>query len=253
MMLRRFLCLGVGALAVCAAATTRGQGVVIGNFENGSKDGWAEAFDVESGANSILFSDNFYGNKTATNGTYALNVADSLSGPGKFRWNITLDNGDIPNLGALLLANPILKMDVSWITDEWKPDSTPADLNDDWAKWEKLSINDNTGWQEVNVTTDTANPAFPGSWDANNFGANHTRTLTYDTRKDNNGNPMAIDTAGFVQIFIATNYSGKFVKNGAGGSFWVDNIRLTPVPEPASIAMIAVVAMLPAMRRRFRG
>ena len=250
MMLRRLLCLGIGALAW--TASTASWAVVIGNFENGSKDGWAEAFDVESGANTILFSDNFYGNKTATNGTYALNVANNLSGAGKFRWNIILDNNDIPNLGALLIANPILKVDVSWITDEWKPDSTPADLNDDWAKWEKLSINDTTGWQEVNVTTDTANPSFPGSWDANNFGANHTRTLTYDTRTAIGGAPMAIDPNGFIQLYLATNYSGKYAKNAAGGSFWIDNIRLDPVPEPTSLAMIGAAALLPAIRRRIR-
>jgi hypothetical protein len=250
MMLKRSVFAALWAIGALVAATGHAQ-VVIGNFEGGSLDGWDPAFDVEAGPDPMLFSDNFYGATTATNGTYALNVANFVRGPGKFRWNIVLEGGDFPNLAALLVANPILKMDVSWVTDEWLPDSTPADPNDDWAKWEKLSINDNTGWQEVNVTTDPVNPGFPGSWDANNFGASHTRTLTYDTRTDVNGMPMNIDTGGFVQIYLATNYSGKYLTNQPGGSFWIDNIRLEPIPEPTSLAMAAMIGVLPVVRRRF--
>lgn len=250
MMLRRSVWAGLWCAAALCTATSYAQ-VVIGNFEGGSLDGWDPAFDVEAGMDDVLFSDNFYGSTTATNGSYALNIANFVRGPGKFRWNIVLTGGDFPNLGSLLLANPILKMDVTWVTDEWLPDSTPADLNDDWAKWENLSINDSTGWQEVTVTTDTVNPSFPGSWDANNFGASHTRTLTYDTRIDKDGNPMNIDTGGFVELFLATNYSGKYQTNQPGGSFWVDNIRLSPVPEPTSLAMAAMIGVLPVIRRRF--
>jgi hypothetical protein len=82
-----------------------------------------------------------------------------------------------------------------------------------------------------------------------NWGATHTRTLTYDLRTDNGGQPMAIDTTGFVQLHLAINMSNTSFPQG--GRFWVDNIRL--VPEPAGLALVAMLGFLPVMRRRFAG
>jgi hypothetical protein len=38
-----------------------------------------------------------------------------------------------------------------------------------------------------------------------------------------------------------------------GGRFWVDNIRLELVPEPTGAALVAMLGVLPLVRRRFGG
>jgi hypothetical protein len=248
MMRRKFLAL-LATMLACGGSLTHAQStIVIGDFDglpNNTPDpqGWQIDFGIPAGQGTAA-SFNFA--SAATTGTGAL----SLVSPTNFRWALVLDNSDRPTLGADLLSHPILKMDVTWVAAQWT-DSTPADPNDNWAKWEKLSINDNTGWQEVNITNDPANPSFPGSWDSVNWGPTHTRTLTYDTRTDIGGAPMAIDPTGFVQLHLAVNMSNTSFPQG--GRFWVDNIRLELVPEPTGAALVAMLGVLPLVRRRFGG
>ncbi len=248
MMRRRFFAL-LATMLACAGSLAHAQStIVIGDFDGlpnntPNPQGWQTDFDIPAGMGSAA---SFLFPGAVTTGDGAL----SLVTPTNFRWALTLDNGDRPTLGADLLSHPILKMDVTWVANQWT-DSTPADTTDNWAKWEKLSINDTTGWQEVNITTDTANPSFPGSWDSVNWGATHTRTLTNDLRTDNGGQPMAIDTTGFVQLHLAINMSNTSFPQG--GRFWVDNRRLEAIPEPAGLALVAMLGILPVMRRRFAG
>src|SRR5688572_6691978 len=186
MMSKKFLCLFMAsALGVICAACQAQAAVLLGNFEganNTNTDGW----DGQNGATVANFN-NFQ--TTATLGTAALAVTAPATTGNGFVWAIMLDNNDRPTLGADILANPKLQADVTWVKSQW-PDSTPADNTENWAKWDIVAVNDNTGWQQVGATGDTNNPGFPGSWDSVNFPDVDTRTVTWDLSTQN------IDTAG---------------------------------------------------------
>jgi hypothetical protein len=238
MMSRRFACL-FAVIAACAISTAHAQSViVIGDFEglaNGtpSPEGWIG----QNGAVTTSF--NNPPGFGATTGTGAMSVVTGTN----FVWAIRLDNAARPTLGADILSHPILKADVTWVTSQWT-DSTPGDTTDNWAKWEKVAVNDNTGWQESPLTIDAANPGFPGSWDSVNFGATHTRTIGWDLSNN------VIDTGGFVQLWIATNMSATAFPQGS--RFWVDNIRLEAIPEPGTFALCAIGGALALVGRRRR-
>jgi hypothetical protein len=230
----------MAALAVvCACGNADAQSsILLGNFEgpnSSNTDGW----DGQNGTTVANFS-GF--STTATLGTSALAVTSPAiaNGANGFVWSIMFDNNDRPTLGADIVSHPILKADVTWVTSQW-PDSTPGD-GSSWAKWDVVAVNDNSGWEQVPGSGDTSNPAFPGAWDAVNYGAVNTRTVSWDLSN------MTIDTGGFVQLWMSVNrdtvsFPGQKV-------FWVDNIRLE-VPEPATLGLAGLAGVaLVALRRR---
>lgn len=239
MMSRRFACL-FAVIAACAISTAHAQSViVIGDFEGlanntANPEGWTG----QNGATAASF--NNPPGFGATTGTGAMSVATGTN----FVWAFRLDNNARPTLGADILSHPILKADVTWVTSQW-PDSTPGDTTENWAKIDVVAVNDNTGWEQVPGTIDTANPGFPGSWDSVNFGATHTRTVGWDL------STMAIDTAGFVQLWMSTNMSNTSFPNGS--RFWIDNIRLEQaIPEPTTFGLAAIGGALALAARRRR-
>ncbi|MCA9261647.1 MAG: PEP-CTERM sorting domain-containing protein, partial [Planctomycetales bacterium] len=167
--------------------------------------------------------------------------------PGAFAWALQLDNNDLANLGELIRDNPILTADVAFVTSEWSGDSDGT-----WARWDTVSINSDIGWRQTDnsLMTDGANPSFPGSWDQANWGANHQRTISWDLGQLYTPAELeALATSSFVQLNMALNYDGAF--DTAGGSYWIDNIRLGSgqVPEPTSLALLALGGLLMGRRR----
>jgi hypothetical protein len=248
MMARTCLSLFATLLAICAAAAVHAQStIVIGNFEglpNNTLDpeGWVQ----QSSSVAASFNSPPAPAGVATSGTGAMSLVT------KGFWAVRLDNGARPTLGADLLSHPILKFDVSIVPSQWT-DATAADNTDNWARIaEKISINDNTGWQEVLLMAagDPASPGFPGGFNIDPAASGvQTRTLTLDTRTDAGGNPMNIDATGFVQLWISANMSSASFPNG--GRFWIDNIRLVAVPEPATAGLACVAGLfIAAVRRR---
>jgi hypothetical protein len=221
MMSRKALSLLTAGLVVSACAIASAQStIVIGNFEganNTNTDGW----EAQNGASIANFNGAF---STATIGTAAAVVNPLAAG---FKWSIMLDNNDRPTLGADILSHPILKADVSWIASQW-PDQTPGSFDDNWAKWDVVAVNDNTGWQQWPSDA-------PGSW---NIGEGDVhRTVTWDLRS---GPAVQIDPAGFVQLWMSVNMGNGH--GTAGRPFWIDNIRLVAVPEPASMLLLGLSA-----------
>lgn len=231
MMSKRLFAFFAVLLTACATATAQSV-IVIGNFEGTSNSGQTDGWTGQNGAAV----QNFNFPSAATLGSGALSVV----APTNYVWGLRLDNNARPTLGADILSHPLLMADVTWVASQWS-DSTPGDTTDNWAKWEKLAINDNTGWEESPISNDPVNPSFPGSWDTVNFGAVHTRTLSW------NLTGQVIDTSGFVQLWIGTNMSSTSFPQGA--RYWIDNIRLV-APEPSSFALLGLGALGLIRRRR---
>jgi hypothetical protein len=193
---------------------------MLSDFDDGTTGGWA------SNSGSVLItSSNFDSAIHATTGTNALNVF--VFPPGGFQWAMILDNNDVPNLKNLIVANPILEADVSWKTSEWS-----FDPDGSWARWDQISLNTAaTGALFTNDShmTDSANPSFPGSWDQFSWGATHKRTIRWNLSSLIAGYESEILASPWVLLNMAINFDPAF-DAPPGYSFWIDSIRLVPVP-----------------------
>jgi hypothetical protein len=236
MMMKNFRFWALTVLLASTASWGVAATTVIGDFEAGL-GGWT----VNNGIGTAT---NFDGAIHATSGAQALSVFSNsgVSGAGNnFNWALTLTD---PVLKALPEA--LLMADVSWTTSEWNPSTG-------WAQWKEISVNSDAavggGWQQAGVLVgDTSNPGSPGGWDPNNFGASNTRTLTWDVSAAITDS-AAWKAASYNQVNLAVNWDGLIT---AGGSFWIDNIRLvTPdIPEPTSLALVGLCGACALLRRR---
>jgi hypothetical protein len=154
----------------------------------------------------------------------------------QFTWALQLGSADTVRE---LASTHYLQFDAYWVSEQWQPD----DGTDGWVRWDKISLNAAPGWGETadaNIT-DPANPSYPGSWDPNNWGATHQRTLTYDA--------TAYDESG-VTDWGQLNFSFNFGNTETMGSFYIDNIQTVLIPEPGSLALLGLGALLVSLRRR---
>lgn len=237
------MCFWLCAVALTCLATTGFAQIDIGNFDDGTTNGW----QANSASVIALTSTDYDSAIHATTPNNALNIF--VAPAAGFQWAIVLDNNDVPNLGALIAANPILQADVSWRTDEWSsdPDGT-------WARWDQIAINSAAGWMQTNdsMMSDSANPGFPGSWDAQNWGADHRRTISWDL-SSLIGDGSTLAASEWAQLYMSVNFDGNF-NTGAGYSFWIDSARLLPadvvIPEPASLALVGLCSVCALLTRR---
>lgn len=236
-MLKRMCSLSVVALIAVSTTTAFAQ-IDLTNFDDGTSQGW-DATGSTLAATSTMFDNAIH----ATTGDYALNVF--MPPAANFQWALQLDNNDIPNLGQLLASYPIVEADVSWTTSEWT-----VDPDGQWNRWDAASINSDLGWLQTSdsLMSDSANPAFPGSWDPVNYGTDHQRTISWNFSTLIGANQAALATSSFVQLNLATNFDSNF-DTGTGYSFWIDSIRLT-VPEPTTFALAGIAGACLFSRRR---
>jgi hypothetical protein len=237
MMSNRLVGLIAVIVAVCFAGPSSAQ-VVIGNFEgaNGANtDGWAG--NADGGTTAVL--SNVNSATVATLGAAALRVvggAGANGNTGNF-WMLNFDNGDRATLAADIANNRLLKADVTFVATQFD------EVTNNWAQLNKIAINNGGGWQERNPVAD------PG-WNAAQ--GNLTYTYTWDLSTVN-----VPDTASgaFSQINMSANFDRASF--GASGqppipAFFIDNIRLTPVPEPAAAVLVATALGAFAILRRRR-
>lgn len=238
-MMAKKLCLSfLAAALLCSAAAPSWGDIQLGDFEAGL-DGW------EATASSLLTPTNFDAGIHVTKGSQSLNVFAPAGGG--FQWFMQLDNNDIPNLAQRFINNNAkIYADVSWKTSEWT--TPPSD--GEWARWDTVSINSDLGWIQTADAqmTDAANPAFPGSWDPVNFGADHLRTVAWDFSSLIAGNEAAIAASSFFQINMSINFHSAF-DEAAGYSFWIDNIRMLPEPSTLVLLGLSSVFVLTGRRR----
>ncbi|MBN1766669.1 MAG: hypothetical protein JW860_15550, partial [Sedimentisphaerales bacterium] len=190
--------LAVLILLLSLASTTSGQ--IFGDFE-GSLENWTGGWDGGTLALSTI---------GVTSGTQSCkftppNVAWS--------WGIQYD-------GILDLSAGPLSLDVTWVSSEW------ISTGSNWVQMNEIYVNSDGASGGVQFGTsyinDPANESYPGSWDPDNWGAEHTRTLQWDL--------SSYDATGatWMQILISANMSDDYATSSGGtmGSFYLDNVQI---------------------------
>jgi len=232
-------CLFVLALASTANAAP----FVFGTWENDSNNGF-----IDWGTSATITAPKYtYGATGATNGSSALKMDTGAAG---WQQNLAIRSyqntlAGWPN-GVVkgFLDNQYLAIDVTYVTADWvKTGSNYATI--------ELNIQGTglswTGLGRPDV--DTGNPGYAGGWDADNFGAIHTRTMYWDIAQYSDGNfdngeTTALPDNGYVNAIFQTSMGGF----SDGGVFYFDNFRFVNVPEPMTIALLGLGGLV--LRRR---
>jgi hypothetical protein len=192
--------------------------VVIGDWEDGSYDGWIDWGAGQVTIESIGEPKYTFSPIGATLGSSALKV----SPVGAWQQNLSISLGDI---GAMedFLANKAFSIDVTYNSADWDPATTYAQVY-------QVSFNNNGfGWNDVGgsaaptgaagvVFTDTLNPDNPGAIPLINPGEEGT-TITGTWTWDYSGVIDQFESPAYIQIVIATN-------SNAPGAYYFDNARL---------------------------
>jgi hypothetical protein len=217
----RILLTTLGAVGLAGSL----QAQVIGDFEGAIESGW----NVTAGSGAVS-------SDWASTGTSSFKLTPAASG---FAWAVQFND---LTTAQKLASTHLLRLDVHWESAQWQPDTG----NEGWVRWDQGSLNSDTGgWGQTSNAniTDSGNPSYPGSWDPNNWGASHTRTLTY------NFTGLGNTPGGAWGQF---NLSYNFGNIETIGSFYVDNVQIVAVPEPTTLALAGLggAALLLARRRK---
>ena len=209
----------ITSLCALAAASTM-QAQVIGDFEGALDPGWA----VSGGTTA-------FSTTWKTSGNYSLRFTPAAAG---FSWAFQFSDATVVQQ---LASTHLLQFDVAWIQSQWLPETG----GDAWVRWDIGALNSDSGWQQITDAsiTDPANPSYPGSWDPINWGALHSRTLTYDFTG-------LTASGGWGQLMISENFGAAETI----GSYYIDNVRLVAIPEPGTLALLGLAGAAMLIRRR---
>ena len=192
--------------------------MVIGDWENGSYDGWIDWGAGQVTIESIGEPKYSFSPIGATLGDSALKVS-----PGSgWQQNLSISLADIDAMEAFL-ENKAFSIDVTYNSAGWDPTTTYAQVY-------QVSFNNNGfGWHDVGgsaapdgaagvVFIDTLNPDAPGAIPLVNPGIEGT-TLTGTWTWDYSAVIDQFESPTYIQIVIATN-------SNAPGAYYFDNARL---------------------------
>lgn len=215
-------CRTISVLAVSLIAVASANAdVVIGDFEGGAAEaGWGEWNSGVQPFSSIIT----VTNEAATLGTGSVKIVQS-------GWDQNLAFSADGATRAAFMAHDQLKFDVIY----------PATTQEGWAQIFELAINSqHGGFVGLSLSADGA------GWGAGGGGA-ITKTYTYDYSSgagatNHKADWLANGAPGWIELIFATNSDANH------GTFYIDNVRLVAVPEPASLATLALGGM--ALRRR---
>lgn len=219
----RMLAVGVVSLGVVGAA--EGE-VVIGDFENGSYDGWIDWSSSQAPLVAPKFT--FSNSLGVTRGSSALVLTQN-------GWNQNLsiklqDTTLHPDYRAAFLANTQIQFDIT----------LPASTVSGWTQIFDLALNAE-GWGFTSLASAQPVPGAQWGWGPDGGGVQQY-TVTFDYSA-----ALAVIPANpnYVEFILATNNDGL----DTHGTYHIDNIRLSSIPEPAALSLVGV-AGLGLMRRR---
>ena len=238
--------IGLGASLMFSAPSF---GQVIGNWENGSTDGWIdwsfanEGFEPANGGPGTILPAPSYAYSTTEGVTLgseslAFDPASPVSQYGSGYYQALSNkleyNGEVGDF----TSNSIFSIDVTFDASKLAGASY-ANFN--------LIVN-GPGWGfntlPSSTMSDTANPGDPGGWDPTDFPGVTTRTISW-----NYSAALAAMGAnpGYVEMILVSSTNAS---NTTAYGEYFDNARFTSVPEPASVGLVGMTGVGLLLRRR---
>jgi hypothetical protein len=239
------------ALCITLGVTAAGFGdVVIGDFENGSLDGWQPA-PGQSG--NPMLSPVPGSTTTPPSNTLGNDVLQVNVGSGGFWGPISVNLVSTPQLRDAFIHATSISYDLTILGNQLNGGAA-AGFNG-FAQSNEMAINANVAntfsQRQFNTASgDTDSLGHTAQWS----GADGTRTLSYDLSHFTIADPTSGNTETYQQFVAAhpelTDVRYWFVTQFGGGNaaatgnFYLDNVRLTGVnvPEPASMSLLALSA-----------
>jgi hypothetical protein len=220
----------VSFLVLCFSCSSFAEDV-IGNWEDGSYDGWIDWGEGQVTIESIDGPKYTFSDIGVTLGSSSLKVS-----PGSgWQQNLSISLADVNALDAFM-SSTAFAIDVTYNSADWDPATTYAQVY-------QVSFNNNGyGWNDVGgaaaptgmngvVFTDTLNPDSPGAIpiiDPGTEGITMTGTWTWDYSGVLDRFTLPEEDA-YIQIVFATN-------SDQPGAYYFDNARLISyVPTPEGI------------------
>lgn len=197
----------VGFVLTIALVSTS-YGIVIGDFEGESLDGWGPAWgDAEV---TINFSD-----IGVTSGSSSIAVTAPCGGYWRLQWVGALDMTGMTQMSA----------DLTFVPGEW----TPVEDGGPWAQLDAIAIQ--PGWYQVSpsaiidrITGEPVGKAWPGT----------DKPLEEETHRTYIWDISGWSGVPAEEIFLAVQ-CGDFSQ---AGTYYIDNIQV--IPEPATIALLGL-------------
>lgn len=252
---RPLILVGISSLVLCLSASSFAS-VVIGNFENGSLDGW-QAPPGQSG-NPTLSS--VPGSTTTPpSNTLGDSVLQVNIGSGAFWGANSVNLVSTPDLRTAFIGASSISFDLTLIGSQLAGGGNFSGF----AQSNEMTINSNLGGTFSQHSFSTAK----GDSDSLNqnagwSGMDGTRTLTYNLANFTVTDPTSKATETYQQYVAAhpelTDVRFWFVTQFGGGNaaptgnFYFDNVVLNgvSVPEPGSFAVLALAIPAMLLRRR---